>query len=1582
MSKSTDRRGVQDPSAGRRPSRRVRLCSRAIPKSAMIVGVVLVACLALFTAPALASEGHAFSTSFAGTGEHALKAPQGLAINQSTGNVYVVNKSNNRVEEFSESGAFLTAFGTKGTGNGQFEGPTEIAVANGGPNAGDVYVIDGGGVGKGANRVEIFSETGTYLSQVTKAEFQERSSEELNFEGPKFLTNIGVDSSGDLWVVSGEGIAFEQPVGEPLKVAFATNFGVGPGFVVTPGHLRWANGPGVTNVSPTGQNLGGFGFGENPTATGLALDPADEDFYLDRGTVVAHFPAPTSSEVGPNDSFGNSGPEALVKGAGIGVNQASGKVYVADTTANRVNVFAPVTLPTVTLEGATSVVQTGATLHGTVNPEGLEVGACKFEYGTVASGGYAQSAACLPAPGSGTSPVSVSADVSGLTAKTSYQFRLAATNANGVATGGEKGEFKTLAPLLPLTVTKAGTGLGTVTSEAPNTGIDCGPFCTSQFEEGREVELEATAGAGSEFTGWSGADCSGTGVCKVKMTAAEAVTAEFFPVGGAEFPLTVHTEGAGSGTVECDSGSGPGPCAAGYPAGAVIALTAVPGSGSEFFEWTGDCTGPGTCEVTMLAPREVGAVFGLKIAPVVKPGSTKASEIHKTSATLGAEVNPEHASTTYEFEYITQVRYEEDGDSFGSGTQRTTAGALPADTAYHLASKPISGLIPATAYRFRVFAENVNGEFTGETASFETLPYAAIEATYSTEVAATSATIATLINPLGDDTAFHFEYLSQAAYEANGESFSGPDPATVLPVPDADLGSGSEGVSFSRHLQGLAPDTTYRFRVLVTNSLTEADLPGGYHGPTQAFVTQAPGSLELLDDRGWEMVSPPNKQGALIYPIGGSGASNGAAIQAAAGGEAITYVADAPTEPGVSGYANGVQVFSTRTSSGWQSRDIATPHDAATRASVGQGEEYRLFSTDLSRGALQQIGPFTPQLSPEGSEQSPYLRTDFSPSGGVCTESCYRPLVTGAEGFADVPPGTEFGKPCPRTAAEINFFCGPIFEGASPDLGHLALSSEEAALTSTPLPSGTGGLYEWSAEALRGEALQLISLLPKGAGPGSGVSFPIRAARGMLSADGSRAFWSASNGTSLYLRENATEPQSSLGGSGECIEPAKACTVRLDSVRGGSGVGAADPAFQLATTDGSRAFFKDNQQLTPDSGAGAGADLYEWRAEETAGCAEAEGCLTDLTPANGPESAGVQGAVIGASEDGSYVYFVANGVLTEQPDPRGEVAQPGHCNASLAPTATCNLYLSHDGVVGLVAVLSGGDFNDWGLEGDGSLPEMTARVSPNGRWLSFISHRSLTGYDNHDAESGKPDEEVFLYHAGEGDEEASLACPSCNPTGARPQGASSLPGWTPYKLSLSLYQSRFLSDSGRLFFNSRDALVPADSNGGSDVYEYEPRGVGTCAASGATFNPASGGCTDLISSGTSSRESVFLDASEDGNSVFFLTSAQLSGRDTDTAPDVYDARVDGGETEAPRPVECTGDACQQPAVPPNDSTPGSLTFQGAGNVTECPKGKVVKGGKCVKRNQKKPAKKHSKKTNHKKKGKKQKRAGSKHGGQK
>jgi len=180
--------------------------------------------------------------------------------------------------------------------------------------------------------------------------------------------------------------------------------------------------------------------------------------------------------------------------------------------------------PSVTTGPAASIGPASATLAGTVDPNGLAVDDCHFSYGVGTPSG--SDASCSALPGSGTSSVAVSAQLSGLAAGTNYEFRLVARNGGGTSYGAVH-SFTTTADspsIHTLTVSKVGAGSGTVTSSP--TGINCGTTCSHGFASATNVALTASPAAGSVFVGWSGA-CSGTGGCNVTTNADVTVTATF-----------------------------------------------------------------------------------------------------------------------------------------------------------------------------------------------------------------------------------------------------------------------------------------------------------------------------------------------------------------------------------------------------------------------------------------------------------------------------------------------------------------------------------------------------------------------------------------------------------------------------------------------------------------------------------------------------------------------------------------------------------------------------------------------------------------------------------------------------------------------------------------------------------------------------------------------------------------------------------------------------------------------------------------------------------------------------------------------
>jgi hypothetical protein len=266
----------------------------------------------------------------------------------------------------------------------------------------------------------------------------------------------------------------------------------------------------------------------------------------------------------------------------------------------------------------------------------------------------------------------------------------------------------------------------------------------------------------------------------------------------------------------------------------------------------------------------------------------------------------------------------------------------------------------------------------------------------------------------------------------------------------------------------------------------------------------------------------------------------------------------------------------------------------------------------------------------------------------------------------------------------------------------------------------------------------------------------------------------------------------------------------------------------------------------------------------------------------------------------------------------------------------------------------------------------TSRVSPDGLSFAFTSAQPLTGYDNRDAGSGKADTEAFVFQATPGSA-GTLACVSCNPSGARPAGrkvgesqsvggfvdlwaAATIPGWAEQQ-----HPTRLLSaDGNKLFFNSYDALVARDNNGKEDVYEWRRADSRqACEEQGAElFSSGAEGCVSLITSGQSPEDSEVIDAGADGSDVFFLTGSSLLPQDPGLI-DIYDARVNGGFPAAPVPSPaCEGEACQGAYNPPNDPTPASSSFEGAGNVKSEAKSRKHKKSKH-KKAKKKAAKKRA-----------------------
>jgi hypothetical protein len=589
---------------------------------------------------------------------------------------------------------------------------------------------------------------------------------------------------------------------------------------------------------------------------------------------------------------------------------------------------------------------------------------------------------------------------------------------------------------------------------------------------------------------------------------------------------------------------------------------------------------------------------------------------------------------------------------------------------------------------------------------------------------------------------------------------------------------------------------------------------------------------------------------------------------------------------------------------------------------------------------------FPMQSTPDGEAVS-YLGQPFNPFEGVADYDSYvsRRTASGWQTTALIPAQPSSG------VKQVAFDTGL-------DQGILALSNSSLALQPTSQP---------------GSLTPLLSKEP----PNRTGNFQLTYAG--HSADFSRIFFAA-NDSLTEATPFAPEPPDPGASKNDLYEwhEGQLTVVNVApgnaTVLAGASYASISPDTHAVSEDGLRIYFKDeagNLYLRESGEAtrlinhpghflSATPDGSEVLLDD--GClysVESESC-SDLTEGQG----GFKG-MLGQSKDLSRIYFADGKALAAGAEAGTCTGAPGNSPQSkeeregkVPPGFGCNIYLYEaEAPVQFVATVAASNLSDWAA----SPATRTAEASYNGRFLAFASHVSLTGYDNLgpcERSGGEriviPCAEAFLYDSTT----EELTCASCNPTGEAPLGNTTLRRieFAPE----SLPQPRYLTDEGRLYFDTQDSLSSRDTNEGvEDVYEFAPRGTG---AQGTCQREA--GCAFLISAGTEPVDSNLIAVDEAGKNVFFDTRDKLALKDKDELLDIYDAREGGGiaaESEIAR-AECQGENCQAPVSPPNDQTPASSTFEGAGNVKEAPAAKKHKHAK----KHKKKAKKHARsaKRNH------------------
>ena len=390
------------------------------------------AALVFWSGSVLAFQTHGLDFSFgtAGSGDSQFDNNAGIDVYNATGDVYVADAANHRVEKFDSAGNFLAAWGwgvsdgsaasqvctsncqagIAGIGNGQFTTPVDVAVDQ---NNGDVYVADGitdvrepGGGVQGNNLIEKFSSNGTFLSSNNGG---------ASPAGPfQALTSIATDASGNVWAVdlcstSGSD-AFGGTCTEDLpdawefdntgafvqqwdtsvvwNEAIAADEATNSVYMIREsGAVGRFNYDGTTTTCAT-TPCSPENISRNPgsdNGRGVSVDAAGRVYFAD-DVGIAEYPAWSgTANPAPLDEFGNN--EISEAGPnGVAANSNSDEVYVSDRAASQVEAFKPgVTFPDTFTDPVGNLTAQAAVLNGHVNPDGVQVTDCHFEYLTQAA---------------------------------------------------------------------------------------------------------------------------------------------------------------------------------------------------------------------------------------------------------------------------------------------------------------------------------------------------------------------------------------------------------------------------------------------------------------------------------------------------------------------------------------------------------------------------------------------------------------------------------------------------------------------------------------------------------------------------------------------------------------------------------------------------------------------------------------------------------------------------------------------------------------------------------------------------------------------------------------------------------------------------------------------------------------------------------------------------------------------------------------------------------------------------------------------------------------------------------------------
>jgi len=1257
-----------------------------------------------------------------------------LAVSAATGNVLIADESNNRILEWDPTAETTKTFSTGAdTPAGSFAAVRGLAVDNdpSSPAYGDVYVSDRNNV-----VVDRFEPSGAYQCQITGAGSSSTSPSECDTSEPglpsgPFARKEQFPGSGSGFVGGPEGLAVDP----------------------TTGHLY------VVEVRPTFEKTV---FGER------------------------YRPAGFVDEFGPSGAYYSSLSRAgtrELQPAALAISADTGDLFISGSNnPNEIYVFGPDS-PVVHTAKATSVGATSATLQGTVNPLGVEVTACRFEYLEV-----------------------------------------------------------------------------------------------SKYEAEAEEPLAGAKTAPCEVEGGG-------------------------PVGSGARPVSVHADVA----LKADTGY----------AYRIEAENARAASAGEVF------------------------IFG---PPGAKTDA--ATELTQSSATLNGTVEPENVATTYQFEWATQKEFEE-------GAYGHTAPAAPASAGEGSAeisvSQPLSGLQLGSTYHYRLTVANASGTYTAADRSFATLPALFVDAQPAASIGSSSAILQAYVDPLGATlTECRFQYVEAASYQP-----AAPDPyAAGSSVPcEGALPSGSSPSLVEAKLEGLEPQTEYRFRLTAENAngdlqgagepLTTEPAPGSC--PNEARRTEQSATF-LPQCRAYEQVSPEEKDSAPVE-------EGGASPSLASSGQRVGFVSRGVfAGTGSNPYAFA-HYLAERTPQGWHTVGLEPdPASVGVTQIFTPPEDWYQFSPDLDRAFL--VARYASGLNPIYTGYTFFIR---EPDGRLVKAS---PTL-------EAPGHTAVNLKVSGPNEDLSKFLVVTYPGAPP-------------LAPDSLPPEAARAYEIDGFGTPSAAIRLLNVdseEPGGmetcGGYGLSVSGGFAEPEGLpgftpnpennelgypISADGSHVFFAADSPHDrchwgVYARIGGTETV-------ELTRPAnRQCTTVACLVAPFS-----DAAFASASADGARAFFFSGGQLTDEATQFDPARLWQETSTNLYlydSSSPSEPQLVDLSAGDASGQGPQVQALLGVAKDGSRIYFLARGLLTGRPNSLGQRARAGADNVYVYDTETAQTSFIADicdgeeetgtvaGYAPCVGAEAHGDLlgrDAAGKPGRSAGGDDVRASTPDGRFFFFATHAKLTPDDENEAE------DTYRYDAATGalaritvghdreDRNGNAANLAALMEEQDSSGHSALQGFG------GEYGDRRVTPDGQsaLIFTRRP-LQAGDENSKVDIYLWH-QGEVSRITTGHSVVPQGHG----IISAT-------------GNDIAFTTIDELVPGDRDGLRDVYDARVGGGFPPPPLPEPCkvggSSEACHGPKTeqaPPPNITNGEFPP----DELHCHKGFVKRHGRCVKKHHRKRHRKH------------------------